>query len=451
MGSSNPFISICFSVFQWLKPGFVQSFQAGDVYDAKRRKTQTPICSRKKTGKYSVLRRKTGTLCGMKKRLLKWLMILPCLLLTGAARVQLPEVRAVWVTRFDYRSPADVDAILANCARAGFTDVFFQIRGNGTVSYPSRIEPWAFELSGRDVSATGRNPGWDPLARAVAAARQNRIRLHAYINVLPGWRGREDPPPAAGQLWTAHPDWFMVDSTGLRMRATSRWYTFLNPAHPAVRRHLTALAAELAQYDLAGLHLDYIRFPYDYKDVARELFPGASPDQLKAHADFSYDAVSAARARALYGKNVSPKEWDSFRRLAVTETVRSLKKTFKGRRGPQAVISASVLADFTDGYQVAFQESRRWTKERAVDWVVPMNYNARLFDERLERIRHSLGRRASAEQLVVGIDCKADPQEIRRQVASVRAAGCRGVALFAYSYLFENHRPTEKGRMISSL
>lgn len=389
------------------------------------------------------------TVCRMKTRIFFFFpLLLMALLVTGAAQVNLPEVRAVWVTRFDYKAPADVSAIIANCARAGFTDIFFQIRGNGTVFYPSRMEPWAFELSGKDVSATGRDPGWDPLRLAATAAKQNGIRLHAYLNVLPGWRGRAEPPRSAGQLWTAHPDWFMVDSTGLRMRPTSGWYAFVNPAHPEVRQHLAQIAAELAAYDLAGLHLDYIRFPYDYKDVAGELFPRASADQLKAHADFSYDPVSIEAVRKVYGREVPRSKWDAFRRSAVSQIVSDLHKVFKTRRGPQAVISSSVLADFDAGYHTAFQDSRRWAKERRVDWLVPMNYNARLFDERLKKMRHALGRRASGEKLVVGIDCKAAPPEILRQIQTARAAGCRGFALFAYSYLFENHQPTPKAQAV---
>lgn len=377
------------------------------------------------------------------KKISAGLLLLCSLLLTGAARVHLPEVRAVWVTRFDYKTPADVEAIVANCARIGFTDIFFQIRGNGTVFYPSQIEPWAFELSGKDPANTGKNPGWDPLETAAAAARKSGIRLHAYMNVLSGWRGLNEPPRAAGQLWTAHPDWFMVDSTGQRMRPTGGWYSFLNPALPDVRGHLTQIAAELSAYDIAGLHLDYIRFPYDYKDVAREIYPKSSTDEIKRRSDFSYDRYSINQVRQNWQG-----DWGAFRRESVSQTVAALNRTFKARRGPQCIISSSVLADFDSGYSKAFQESRRWAKDRLVDWVVPMNYNAQLFDGRLKNIRRSLGRRATAEQLVVGIDCKADPAEIRRQVAAVRAAGCRGFALFAYSYLFENHRPTAKAQAL---
>jgi uncharacterized lipoprotein YddW (UPF0748 family) len=260
------------------------------------------------------------------------------------------------------------------------------------------------------------------------------------MNVLPGWRGLKEPPRAAGQIWTAHPDWFMVDSLGHRMHPTGGWYAFVNPALPAVRQHLTQLAAELARYDIAGLHLDYIRFPYDYKDVAREIYPKASAEEIKRRSDFSYDRYSLAQVRQQYNGN-----WAAFRRATVSQVVADLNKTFKTTCGPQCVVSSSVLADFNKGYSAAFQDSRRWAKDRYVDWLVPMNYNPKLFNERLEKMRRALGRRRTAEQLVVGIDCKADPAEIRRQIAEVQKSGCRGYALFAYSYLFENHRPSAKG------
>ena len=371
------------------------------------------------------------------------LSLLILLLLTGFTPANQPEVRAIWITRFDYQKPADVDAIVANCARAGFTDIFFQIRGNGTVFYPSKVEPWAFELTGTDVAATGRNPGWDPLQIAADSAKKRGIRLHAYMNVLPGWRGLKEPPRSAGQNWTAHPEWFMVDSLGQRMRPTSGWYSFLNPALPDVRQHLAQIAAELSRYDIAGLHLDYIRFPYDYKDVASQIYPKASPDEIKKRSDFSYDRFSIEQVQKNYKNN-----WGSFRRGAVSQVVISLNKIFKERRGPQCIISSSVLADFDLGYGTAFQDSRRWAKEKYVDWLVPMNYNPQLFNERLSKMRKSLGRSATSTQLVVGIDCKAAPYEIRRQIAAVRAAGCHGYSLFAYSYLFENHQPTAKAKAI---
>jgi uncharacterized lipoprotein YddW (UPF0748 family) len=375
------------------------------------------------------------------------LCILPAVLFAGARVPQLPEVRAIWVTRFDYKSSADVAAIVANCAKAGFTDIFFQVRGNGTVYYPSRVEPWAFELSGRDVSNVGKNPGWDPLLTAASWAKRYQIRLHAYINVLPGWRGKASPPGSAGQLWTAHPDWFMVDSTGAKMLPPNGWYSFLNPAHPGVRNHLSQIAAELARYDIAGIHLDYIRFPYDYKDEIRQIYPHATDAEKKAHCTFSFDPIS----RRMMGNSTSRKAWDKFRRDSVTQVVRDLKASFsRSRQNMPSILSSSVLADFNDGYNAAFQDSSNWVKEGAVNWLVPMNYSASKYDERLAEIKHSLGRKRTATQLVMGIHCDGavDAQEIRRQIAVARKAGCRGFALFSYSHLFANHQPTAKARVL---
>ncbi|WP_372797638.1 glycoside hydrolase family 10 protein, partial [Pontiella sp.] len=190
----------------------------------------------------------------------------------------LPDVVALWVTRFDYDRPEDVRRIIQNVGEAGFTDVFFQIRGNGTTFYPSQLEPRAYELSGHDLSNLGNDPGWDPLQLALDAAKPYGLRVHAYMNVLPGWKGLKDPPAAAEQLWTAHPDWFMVDSLGDRMLPTAGWYAFINPVMPEVRRHLKGLAQELCRYDIAGIHLDYIRYPHDYHIVAGQHYPDASKE-----------------------------------------------------------------------------------------------------------------------------------------------------------------------------
>jgi len=369
------------------------------------------------------------------------LLLVPIFLFTGARSPHRSEVRAIWVTRFDYHSPADVASIMVNCAKAGLTDIFFQVRGNGTAFYNSRAEPWAFELSGREVSSLGTDPGWDPLQMASSWAKRCHIRLHAYINVLPGWRGMKDPPHSAGQLWTAHPEWFMVDATGTRMHPTSAWYSFLNPAHPEVRRHLVKVVEELEKYELAGLHLDYIRFPYDYKDVAREVYPNASSSEIKAHSSFSFDPVSRAAIQQRKGRGGARNTWDTFRRASISQVLADLGKAFRSR-STQSTISASVLADLETGYHKAFQDSRRWVKEGRVDWLVPMNYNASLFDDRLNKIRHLLGRRSVSRQLVVGINCEGEAQEIRRQIQVARRAGCRGFALFAYSHLFKNHQPT---------
>src|SRR5678816_2599221 len=52
------------------------------------------------------------------------------------------DIRAIWVTRFEYQTEADVKAIVANCAALGFNTILFQVRGQADAYYRSSIEPW---------------------------------------------------------------------------------------------------------------------------------------------------------------------------------------------------------------------------------------------------------------------------------------------------------------------
>ncbi|MCF7847867.1 MAG: family 10 glycosylhydrolase [Kiritimatiellales bacterium] len=360
------------------------------------------------------------------------------------------DVRAIWVTRFDYTTPQDVARIIGNVAAAGFTDVFFQIRGNATAFYASRLEPWAFELSGTNVAATGTDPGWDPLQLAIERAHAAGIRIHAYANVLPAWRGMKDPPAAAGQLWTAHREWFMVDQAGDRMKPTSGWYSFLNPVHPDVRQHLKGVFGELCDYDVDGIHLDYIRFPHDYHMVADEHYPGASHAEIKTHASFSHDPLTKELFAKKHGTQLSGKRFDEFRREAITKVLRDILYTVRAKRGESCLLTAAVMGDMHEGFRDACQDSRTWVRRQLIDWAVTMNYSATQFDGRLKAYKKEVGH-SGLDSVVVGILCTHDADEIIREIRAVEQSGCHGYALFSYTHLFnKKHEPTDTGKVLLS-
>jgi uncharacterized lipoprotein YddW (UPF0748 family) len=360
-----------------------------------------------------------------------------------------PAVRALWVTRFDYSTSEDVRSIINNVGDAGFTDVFFQIRGNATTFYKSELEPWAYELSGKDVTKLGTDPGWDPLQLALDTAKPHGLRVHAYMNVLPAWKGLVDPPVAVGQLWTAHPDWFMVDSLGKKMLPTSGWYSFINPVLPEVRSHLRGIVDELCRYDVAGIHLDYIRYPHDYRLVAREHYPDATDEEILRHADFSYDPVSQSELLDTYGWDVSKRKIIDFRCDSVTRVVRDISYVMQMARPGDCLLSASVMGDPVEGRAHAFQDSGLWVRQGIVDWVVQMNYGTKSFSRYLSAMKKAAGYRKFGSSVLVGLNCKNDTVEIVKQIDQVQASGSRGLALFSYSFLFdEEHRKTEKGRIL---
>jgi uncharacterized lipoprotein YddW (UPF0748 family) len=164
------------------------------------------------------------------------------------------SVRAMWVTRFDFKTEADVVRIFEDCELAGMETVLFQVRGNGTALYRSSFEPWAEQLGGMD-------PGFDPLEVALREGRARNIRVCAWVNLMPAWWGLE-PPTDKRQLYNAHPEWMWYDQNGKRQALSDRFYVSLNPCLPEVRTYLVDVLRDLVvRYRIDGLHLDYVRFP----------------------------------------------------------------------------------------------------------------------------------------------------------------------------------------------
>ena len=264
------------------------------------------------------------------------------------------SIRAIWVTRWDYKTPADIARIMDNCRQTGFNTVLFQVRGHGTACYRSRIEPWADELGGRD-------PGFDPLAVACREAHRRGLGLHAWVNVMPGWRGKR-PPKDPRQLYHAHPDWFWRDAAGRRQ--PPGWYVSVNPCYPEVRRYLVAVMQEIAtRYPVDGLHLDYIRFPNEWNS--------SYPQGAKVP-DYPRDPRTLALFRQATGRTPeqAPAAWDDWRTAQVTQLLREIR-TMQRRTRPRIALSAAVGADPALARRTHFQDARRWMAERLVDAVFP--------------------------------------------------------------------------------
>lgn len=340
-----------------------------------------------------------------------------------------PFRRLLWVTRWDYRSAEDIQRICYNAASARFTDILFQVRGEGTVFYRSRLEPWAWELSGSGPSGVGRDPGWDPLAEALRSARRYGLRVHAYLNVLPGWAQSEPPPASSGQLLALHPEWFMVDRRGRRMHADGS-YAFLDPGVPAVRQHLARLAAELVRrYPVHGVHLDYIRYPFE-------------------QGDYSYGSAMLAAFKSVTGGRPSsrPEQWDAFRRRQITETVEAISRAVRANR-PGVELSAAVLADAEKCRQQAFQSPGEWIEQGLLDAIAPMAYNGDMVA--FETLCRPFRKPELRSHCWPGIYAAAEKNpHPARQVRRALGMGFEAVAVFAYRNLFDAHRPTRRARAI---
>jgi uncharacterized lipoprotein YddW (UPF0748 family) len=336
-------------------------------------------------------------------------------------------IRAIWVTRWDYKSKRDIARVMENCRTAGFNTVLFQVRGNGTVLYRSKIEPWAEELGGRD-------PGFDPLAVACKEAHRRGLALHAWVNVMPGWRGKK-PPENPRQLYHAHPDWFWRDAGGRRQPLG--WYNSLNPCYPEVRKYLVSVMREIiVKYPVDGVHLDYIRFPNEWNE--------SYPRGVRVP-DYPRDPRTLAMFRRATGESPEsdPARWNAWRTEQVTQLVRDIRTTVK-RAKRRAQLSAAVGASPDRATRAHFQDSRKWIAEGLLDAVFPMNYE-RDVQGFVRNLDHWAAWRSKVPVVAGVMFDKRNPRTVIEQVSRTPKTGSH-FAAFAYNSLFE--RLDRRGRPI---
>jgi len=314
-------------------------------------------------------------------------------------------VRGLWVSRWEYRTPEDVAALLSRAAGWGITDVYFQVRGRGDAFYRSTIEPWGAELTGR----LGQDPGWDPLETAIREARQRGLRLHAWINTFTMWSGSVPPPATTPEhIFNEHPDWIMANRDGLTLRLGNRFgYVLAAPGNPEVQARIEAVVMEIVErYPVDGIHYDYIRLP-DH--------------------DYSYDAVSRARYLA-------ESDSDTYMGWQAGEVSGMLARISERARStlPGIIFSAAIVNHYHRAIGIFAQDPAVWTASGALDYVVPMMYTPSIaeFKSMLEGYRDMI----PAPCLVAGInlgEMPGEPGPLAAQVHESFLSGILGHALFS--------------------
>ena len=320
------------------------------------------------------------------------------------------ELRGLWVTRWSFRDAAQVASIMENLDTAGFNAVFFQVRGVHDALYDPALEPWSAVLGG----TLGEDPGWDPLAVAVAEGHARGLQVHAYLNVAPLWSGTAPPPEAEPRhAYLEHPDWLVADASGIPM-ALDGSYVYASPGNPAVRSRLAAVAADVAgRYAVDGIHLDYLRYP------GRE---------------YSHDAASEA---AYQGSSLS---WEAWQRAQVTDAARGV---YTAVDVPVTAAVWGIWEDawgwggVTEGNVDLYQDSRALLSEGVLDATIPMIYwpVTEVPGDRLDfatlvadHVDHASGRHVYA-----GIAADLGEEAVEACIRAARVAGARGVVLFDWS------------------
>jgi uncharacterized lipoprotein YddW (UPF0748 family) len=360
------------------------------------------------------------------------LLALALALLPVAAFGQSPEpgMRAMWVTRWDFRTAADVERVMEQAAALGVTDVIWQVRGQADAFYRSALEPWGRELF-HDLPKDAAEPGVDPLEQAVKHAHAKGMKLHAWFNVMPLWKDKT-PPTDPKHPFNAHPAWRLYDASGAAQPLNDH-YVIVNPVMPEVHDHLVAVARDIVtRYDVDGFHMDYVRFVSDSMDKTK-IYPADAASLALFKEATGLEGIESKENLAAY------RDWI---RTRITDLVRRLKQeAVSAREGVE--FTAAVWRRPELGRETYLQDGALWLNEGTLDRAFPMIYSAK--DDQVASDLAAWTAAAPGKRITIGLGTYMHaPDQSPRQAEASMAGGSDGFAIFAYAGMYESVNPLQE-------
>ncbi|MCA9304498.1 MAG: family 10 glycosylhydrolase [Phycisphaerales bacterium] len=335
-------------------------------------------------------------------------------------------MRGIWVTRWDFRSPTDVERIMRDASELGITDIFWQVRGQGDAYYRSSIEPWGEELFRDNRAKT--DPGFDPLELAIGEAHRRGMRVHAWMNVMPMWRGKAMPRDPKHLLYE-HPEWRLYNADG-KVQELHDGYVVINPVYEEVQQYLAGIVRDIVRrYDIDGVHLDYIRYLSD-EIGANELMPGDAK---------SLGMYARATGKAGIASRVDRDAYREWIRSRITDLVGAIRATAL-REDPGILYSAAVWRRPEMARDRYMQDAATWVNAGMIDAVMPMIYSDD--DLRYKDDLDAWFKAVDDRRVVPGIGAykHASAGQTTNQIM---IGGTRRFAIFAYSTIFESVNPDQ--------
>ncbi|MEW6203597.1 MAG: family 10 glycosylhydrolase [bacterium] len=335
-----------------------------------------------------------------------------CIFAVSAAATDEPpyETRALWASEVDIDSPQDIDRLIALMESANLNMLLPCVFCHGNVYFKNRF--------------LDMNPGlpsdFDPLAYVLKKAHAAGIEVHPWFCVTYiGVRGVEGGGmllrkyPEFGALARGGADWAAPDSGG---------GLYANVHSEPYRNFIVALMTEMVRdYEVDGLHYDYIRAAADSQD---------DETVKEFHKRFGHDMSEAAY-----------EEWVAWNSPAIDDIVRRATEGARTYR-PSTIISGAVFTNIPHVRKQG-QDAVKWAAQDWLDVIFTMDYEMSTQLIRLNEMNFAglVGKSSHGVGLSLYQFNKEGKVESRpaalvlEQIKAVRRLGINQFAFFASVYL----------------
>ena len=311
-------------------------------------------------------------------------------------------------------------------ATANAEDVFTRGLDLACEAGITRILPCLYNTREAKFSSKTAQASTDLFERyLLPLAQERQLEVHAWVMMLR--YGADDAQSKAH--WFAHN---RRGQSSLEYPQYVDYYTWLSPFVAEVQAYLHNLICEIAQLEVAGVQLDYIRY------CDRFLAPGLLPlynlketTQLNPSFDYDYHPAALAAFEEKYQYNpldvdIRDHRWQTFRLDAISAIVRNCGEIVRAQ-GKQ--LSAAVFPHPGNAPDMVLQDWGAWPLDAAYPMIYHKFYNRdyHWVAEEYKRCRQQ----SQAKKVIPGIFLPDFvPQELHDCLEELQDAAVTEVSLF---------------------
>ena len=343
----------------------------------------------------------------------------------------------MWILKDTLNGKESISNALHYATQSDFDIVFIQIRSRGDAFYNSDIVEKSEYI----------DDNFDPLEYAIKLGHELGIEVHAWINCYILW-SKNSIPNQKNHLYFTQPEWMEYDLYGrmdskidLDKLQSREWEgVYLSPMHPEVNLYLYELIREVYNnYDVDGIHFDYIRYQSDLYGYHREGL-------------LEFEKIYEVNPRDIVRGVISPRfgwkksyvdslnlGWSKFKSSKITELLYLIRNDLIESK-KNIKMSAAVKPNLIEAQTRWHQNWEDWIDRDLLDFVVPMNYSKEVIDfmTNIKIIKSNIDEN-DIDRIIMGIAVyNQDSDAVIDKIFLSRLNGIKGVSLFSYDYHKDN-------------
>ena len=326
-------------------------------------------------------------------------------------------------------SRKNIDDMIQFAVLNRFNNIVVQVRGRGDAFYNSKFVPKSSLIKEQDL---------DPLAYLLPKAKEKGLKVHVWVNTYLLWSSGVKPIQSEHIINTKI-EW--LDHNQIQQRSIKETLSdnknkkngfegaYLSPGHPHVNKYLLKVFKELViNYDIDGLHLDYIRL----HDQGYGMNPYAIANFKK------YDKRNMNIDLSTLDKYSNP-QWNDFLRKSITELVSDTKDMITLSKS-KIEFSAAVKPNLYEARERFSQEWDVWLVAGYLDKAFVMNYasDLKVFAKNIDVMYDNLPKKYR-NRIVIGIATyNQSSDEALTKVKYAKVTRFSSVAFFSYNSLAQS-------------